>query len=352
MLFKKNIFLLILQVLSSQIVLSQISNKVYNSKGSEKTVYSCEYNGSKACLLEYKNLLEKKYLNEKFILQNFSHPNIITLIDFNDNNLTLIEEHGELSLANLIEAICEAQFIDIDPISFLKFKLKILIDIITGILFLHNKNYIHKDLKPENVILFGVKKLADEKFKLNNPEDFVTAKLIDFSFTKQRDKKSIFCGSLAYTSYRQFLEDCGASFIDDIWAFAVIGYELINEVNIGEILEQIFKSENKPMETRNDFKNNMKELIFSGWIPPKIPTETDNEIVIKYTNKLNDLFEKCWSRNDKKIPTTEYILNKLNNYLNKLKSINSNLTEYFAPNEFEDLPDLSESLIKSSSEEN
>jgi len=97
-------------------------------------------------LKRLKNIARKdRFLREIEALQKLSHPNIIRIIDFDYKNdppyiVTEYCEGGPLSK------------LDLKQYSILE-KLKILELICTGVGYAHEKGFIHRDLKPDNIFL-------------------------------------------------------------------------------------------------------------------------------------------------------------------------------------------------------
>ena len=86
-------------------------------------------------------------------------------------------------------------------------------DIAYGLRFLHSKNIIHRDVKPENILM-----TADYRIKL---ADFGVSKMVNECFTQAHTS----IGTLTYMSpevylHRPYNKKC------DIWALGLILYEV------------------------------------------------------------------------------------------------------------------------------
>lgn len=128
----------------------------------------------------------KHYFYEKEILSSLNHANIIELYAFNDAKMTLyLPYYKDLSLFRYINILMEnRQRITIKNIN------KFLYQMLSVIDYLNKNNIIHRDLRPENILL-SIK---------NDEIDFI---LSDFGlvYTKPEHKiakKYIWIGTLMY----------------------------------------------------------------------------------------------------------------------------------------------------------
>ncbi|MFH1461470.1 MAG: protein kinase [bacterium] len=154
----------------------------YVSQGTDKIVYKNEERN--LALVKYKLDIEldrEVYVKERDLLLKLNHSNIVNLIGYDDDNLVLIQE---LAFTDLYSFLFLNRQKEID----IKTKLKILIDIISGIEYMHSQGILHKDIKPGNILLF-----KDEEGNL-------TAKITDFghSMFKGCDDKEPIIGTLFY----------------------------------------------------------------------------------------------------------------------------------------------------------
>jgi serine/threonine-protein kinase len=155
----------------------------------------------------------KKFLREIRILLTLEHPHIVRClgIEHNFKGRYLITEYCECgSLRDLLNSSTQLNT---------KQKLKLIVDILSGLAQVHQARIIHRDLKPENILLSI------------NPQGW-TAKISDFGVakTEQEDKQGNNfslgdTGSPAYMAPEQFYGKYSTS--SDLYAVGIILSELL-----------------------------------------------------------------------------------------------------------------------------
>ena len=159
---------------------------------------------------EYMN--NKLIINEIDILKKLSHPNIVRIYEFyeSNNNFYLINEYcdgGELFNYINNSKLNEQQ------LSILFYQ------VFSGLCYLHENNILHRDMKPENILISKIEKdlLSDEEYFWIQIIDFGTAKI----FENDKKEKSI-VGSAYYIAPevldKDYNEKC------DTWSVGVILY--------------------------------------------------------------------------------------------------------------------------------
>ncbi|EGT38103.1 hypothetical protein CAEBREN_19158 [Caenorhabditis brenneri] len=132
-------------------------------EGSYATVYKCEskLDGSIVALkeikLQFQEGLPFTAIREASLLRNLRHANIVSLHDifYQHHQLTFVFEYMKMDLSKYLEQ--NVYGLDSIDIKLLLFQL------LRGLDFCHRKKILHRDLKPQNLLLDddGVLKLAD-----------------------------------------------------------------------------------------------------------------------------------------------------------------------------------------------
>lgn len=150
------------------------------------------------------------FLDEAKALAKLSHPNIIKVLDFgyNDENLYIINEYTDgKTLSELMSP----------PIDWRR-AIKILLPIADALSYAHSKGIIHRDLRPENIILT----------KEDQPllSDFSLMRIIEEEETRDMTGTRVGLGSPAYISPEQG-KGLSVDFRSDIYSLGVVFFEVI-----------------------------------------------------------------------------------------------------------------------------
>jgi calcium-dependent protein kinase len=184
----------------------EIKKNVILGTGTFSTAYAGYIEKEPVCIKvsSKKKMREKKidFEHEKNILQKLDSPYIIKLFDFYENDLNTYQilESGEKDLFSLLGRKNEEVILN-----WIK-------DISKGLIHLHSKNIMHRDIKAENILLVKGK-----------------IKIIDFGFAIQFEEGEIFyrmLGTPIYVSPEMLKGEYDYKI--DIWSLGILYYELIN----------------------------------------------------------------------------------------------------------------------------
>ncbi|RMG43439.1 MAG: serine/threonine protein kinase [Candidatus Dadabacteria bacterium] len=155
----------------------------------------------------------RRFRNEVIVARKLSHPNIVRIYDFGktDNGRCYITMEY-IDGKSLYEMIPEEpdKFMELGDV------VSILIDVARALSFAHSKNVIHRDLKPDNVLIS-----REGEVKLT---DFGIARSLD------DDMRLTATGEMVGTAYYMSPEQLRGGEIDhrsDIYALGIVAYEMI-----------------------------------------------------------------------------------------------------------------------------
>ena len=183
---------------------------------------------------------DKKFLKEIEILIKLEHPNIIKIFEYftDETNYYLITEY--ISGGELYEGLVKMA-------NFNEFKCAyILNQIISAVYYLHSNGIVHRDVKPENILIS------------NSNRDLLNIKLIDFgscNYIKKNENFTLKVGSPYYIAPEVLKHDYNNKC--DIWSVGVILYILL-------VGYPPFKAKNKN-ELFNKIKNGKYSLDGPEW---------------------------------------------------------------------------------------
>ena len=336
-------------------------------KGSYGNVYLAKNNSNNqyyAVKVISKSQLQSKIVyqyfnNEIYILKHINHPNIvkyISLVEQKKDYWLIIEYCNGGSLVKALKYHL-TKFNKPIPENIVRHFIK---NILIAVIYLNNKNIIHRDIKSDNILLH----YEDEEDLLSNRFLNAKIKLIDFGFARYLDENEL-AGSLVGTPMymdpnvlKTFLESKSRvvqGFYDqkvDVWSLGILTYELLIGIVpfISKDIQGLFQNVNKrdfyiPKEKKRDFflsENAIKfidktlnidpnarplpsELINDPWINEEdgilYQMKTDEEIKLIKNKKL---FINFWK------PKENNIFNKFNlkekiNFKKKDITLNINL---------------------------
>ncbi len=195
----------------------QLKYKILESIGQKKSgrVFSA-FEPKSGELVALKKLSQiklstKDFLSKLSFVCSLDHPNIVACrnLEYKDNSRYLVMNYGEGG--SLRNAIARDNFFSLDQ------SLQLIIDILSGLEYAHNRGIVHRNLKPENILL-----------KLNN--NGWKAQIADFELMRFNaaidNKERVFSEThTVYKAPEQFLGQ--SSYSSDIYGVGVLLFELL-----------------------------------------------------------------------------------------------------------------------------
>ena len=151
------------------------------------------------------------FLGEYLIQSSLDHPNIIKLYGHfcDEERIYFVLEYA--NKGDLYDEYARQKRLSEKRVA------QVMQDVILGLQYLHSENIIHRDVKPENILI-------------NNENDIETAKIADFGYAikleSSKQKVTDFVGTMDYLA-PELIDNKPYSFSVDIWAIGVIIYELL-----------------------------------------------------------------------------------------------------------------------------
>ena len=199
--------------------------------------------------------LIKYYLNEKNIMLKINHPFVVKLVKTlknKDNLFFLIEYIDGISLKSYLDKKRKNELKNIQETTFYGGIL------LTTINFLHNKKILHRDIKPDNLMI--------------NKNGYL--KIIDFGISKELKDKDItftICGTPHYLA-PEVIMGKGYSYSSDYWSVGITMFEIFyGYVPFGQGAKDIMniyfeilnKKLNLPYEPKFNDINNFFRIILN-----------------------------------------------------------------------------------------
>lgn len=225
----------------------------------------------------------EKYINREInIMIRLNHPSVIKFYGYSidDDDVSILMQYAQkgslLSILKLIRSGKEVPGYDNTV------RQKILIGIARGMMHLHKNNLVHRDIKPDNIMLDG------------NFNPLVA----DFGLARTSEKKvgmTEGAGSPYYTAPEVLEKETDYNQSIDVYSYGIMMYEIITDlVPFHELPSQIF-----------DNPYLFSERVVVNEARPIFPED------FKITEELKKLIQECWSPKPNKRPTFEEIFYKL-----------------------------------------
>ena len=138
----------------------------------------------------------KRFVREVDFLRRMDHPNVARFLDFGETDLLIYYVMNYIHGPTLREHLTEVRKVSIED------TLRIASDLLDGIAYAHSQGIVHRDVKPENIVLAKTGPVL---------VDFGIAKAIQAAGMDRLTKSGFVVGTSSYMSPEQIQ---GASDID------------------------------------------------------------------------------------------------------------------------------------------
>ena len=260
---------------------SEISKGELIGSGATGSVLKVFWQGKTVAVKHYNQLSFllrkdlKEFRREVMISGNLSHPNIVRCLGISANSSRMSIIFKYYPLGDLAKCLHDRS----TPFSFL-LTLKVALDVISGLTYLHNRRVIHRDIKPGNIILVSM-----------NPDKKIVAKLTDFGgstiFNLNRTL-SVEKGTVRYAA-PELLASKTYTCQVDIYSFAITMYECFtgmipfSDLNFSAQVERCVLDGQRPV------------------FPREFPAESAEAAFVS-------LIRQCWAADPNERPIAKTIL--------------------------------------------
>ncbi len=217
--------------------------------------------------------LKKEFEREIMLMKDLRHPNIVQFVGASKvkDNLAIVIEFAPLgSLSRVLE----------DQKLSIALKLTILSEIAKALQFLHANGVIHRDIKPQNVLVFSLEERAPVHIKLT---DFGTSRFI--SDDPQTITRNV--GTTCYMAPEALGLTPKIDKSADVYSFAILAWEVMYE-------QQPFRD----FKWQSDVEAHVK---VGNRLP--FPENANSEFV--------KLVEDCWHQDPAQRPTMAVVAQRL-----------------------------------------
>ncbi|ELP92853.1 tyrosine protein kinase, putative [Entamoeba invadens IP1] len=236
-------------------------------EGSYGVVFKGTFRGNTVAIKKMKNSnddnkLMKEFEKEVAMLDKFRNEYIVHFYGavFIPSHICMVSEFAEYgSLQDLIK---HKKSDDID----MKLRVKMLLDAAKGILYLHTNGILHRDIKPDNILVFSIELNDDVNAKLT---DFGSARNVNMMMTNMTFTKGI--GTPVYMAF-EILNKQHYKKPADVFSFAITMYETISWID--PYLQEKFKfpwkiaefiSSGKRLKRIDSIPVNLFNIINNSW---------------------------------------------------------------------------------------
>ncbi|KAL9655810.1 hypothetical protein ABK040_000874 [Willaertia magna] len=250
------------------------------------------------------NTDKESFEKEAILMKSIRHPNVLSFVGFSISLNSSTNEEHEFIVTEFMENGSLYSYIKKNKGNIsLELKLRLLMDVCKGMIYLHFREIIHRDLKLENILLDGN----------------YCAKIADFGISRNLSTENTMTGNLGTLQYiaPEILKQVRYSEKCDVYSFAIIMYELLFECKAYEkdLDTNIFSIGLKVLQGLRPFipfdENNLEQVKESL---PSTMSFIEKEEIDKISFIVQQyilLMKKCWNEDQDLRPSFNEILQQL-----------------------------------------
>ena len=228
--------------------------------------------------------LVEKLSKEVELVSTFNHRNIIKYMKFHRSNLKELKNMLEYNI--IMEYMENGSLFDMLKMEqrglTMPLLKNILKQVLSGLQYLHSKNIIHRDIKPQNILVNRNKTI----YKIT---DFgICTKVEEKYFNIKRS-----CAGTPWYMAPEIILGEPYSFSADIWSLGCLAFELF--------CGKKPYSEKDGLTTMSLMANNTNPL-------QACPDSLKHKVEAQKNGKFSDFLKKCWNRNPKQRPSASELL--------------------------------------------
>ena len=163
----------------------------------------------------------ERFRREARAAASIRHPNVVSIHDFNDGSSAATQPY---IVMELVRGVSVGDLLRREGRMTPERAVRLMHDICTGVGVAHRQGLLHRDLKPDNVIVVPPSHEGDEE----------TAKVVDFGLAKVRDVAAstalTHTGAVIGTLYYMSPEQCSGEELDaraDVYSLGAMFYEML-----------------------------------------------------------------------------------------------------------------------------
>jgi serine/threonine protein kinase len=202
-----------------------------------------------------------RLLTEARAAARLGHPSIVRIFDFGQT-----EFHEPFIVMELLKGESLGEILDRQRRLSTVQAVQTILPVASALVAAHAKGIVHRDLKPENIVI-----VHDESGS-SRPKvvDFGIAKLTSETLDEQRKQVETVVGSPDYMSPEQARGEVDVDQRADVWAFAVVLYEMLagrrpfEGPNYHALLTSIVEDEPPPLSDHRQVDHELWKIIRRG----------------------------------------------------------------------------------------